>query len=273
MTSIEGKTIYITGGASGMGLAVGKMLAAQGAHIVVFDLNLGDAATQAIEASRRSPDQRVCLYRLNVADRDQVIEAFELAAKQVKAPDIVINMAGIGAAAEFTTMGHDVFDRIIKVNLYGSRNVVEAALTSMLARGGGMIVLVGSMGGIIPIYGYTAYGASKFAVVGLAQCLRYELRPHGISVACFCPGEVETPGLAAERKALPPASAALKKIGGTMPVQHAVRGLIEGIKRDQFMIIPGFKVQLTYWMHRLAPDRLWNATTDAIVAKALRGAK
>jgi 3-dehydrosphinganine reductase len=170
-------------------------------------------------------------------------------------------------------MGHDAFDRVVKVNLYGSRNVVEAALTSMLARGGGKIVLVGSMGGIIPVYGYTAYGASKFAVVGLAQCLRYELKPHGVSVACFCPGEVETPGLAAERKALPPASAALKKIGGTMPVERAVRGLIEGIKGDQFMIIPGLKVKLTYWMHRLAPDWLWNVTTDAIVANALRGTK
>jgi NAD(P)-dependent dehydrogenase (short-subunit alcohol dehydrogenase family) len=95
MTSIEGKTIYITGGASGMGLAAGRMLAAKGAHIVVFDLNPGNAATQAIEASRRSPDQCVSLYRLNVTDRDQVIESFELATRQVEAPDIVINMAGL----------------------------------------------------------------------------------------------------------------------------------------------------------------------------------
>ena len=115
-----------------------------------------------------------------------------------------------------------------------------------------------------------AYGSSKFAVVGLAQCLRYELKPRGISVACFCPGEVETPGLAAERKTLHPASAALKKIGGSMPVEAAVRGLVKGIEHDEAMIIPGWKVKFTYWMHRITPDRLWNAITDAIVAKAMR---
>ena len=140
----------------------------------------------------------------------------------------------------------------------------------MLARGDGKIVLVGSMGGIIPVYGYTAYGCSKFAVVGFAQCLRYELKLRGISVACFCPGEVETPGLAAERKSLPPASAALKKIGGTMSVEDAVRGLVSGIRTDEAMIIPGFKVKLTYWMHRITPDWLWNTITDSIVQKALR---
>ena len=64
----------------------------------------------------------------------------------------------------------------------------------------------------------SAYGAPKFAVVGFAQRLRYELKPRSISVACFCPGEVETPGLPQERKVLHPASAALKKIDGTMPL-------------------------------------------------------
>jgi short-subunit dehydrogenase len=104
----------------------------------------------------------------------------------------------------------------------------------------------------------------------MAQCLRYELKPRGLSVACFCPGEVETPGLAEERKTLHPAATALKKIGGTMPLETAVRGLIEGIRRDDFMIIPGFKVQLIYWLHRLLPDRTWNAITDALVAQALQ---
>jgi short-subunit dehydrogenase len=123
------------------------------------------------------------------------------------------------------------------------------------------------MGGIVPVYGYTA---SKFAVVGFAQCLRYELKPRGIGDACFCPGEVETPGLAEERKSLPVASAALKRIGGTMPVEDAVRGLVKGIQHDEFMIIPGWKVN---WMYRLTPISMWNAVTDAMVTKALRQSK
>ena len=273
MTDVAGKTVYITGGASGMGLIAGKMLAGLGAHIVILDLNPTDAAMHDIESARRAPDQRVARYRLNIADREMVTGTVKTVVVEVGAPDILINMAGIGGAAELIDMKFEAFDRVIQVNLYGTRNIVEAVLPSMRARGSGKIVLVGSMGGIIAVYGYTAYGSSKFGVVGLAQCLRYELKPHGISVACFCPGEVETPGLAEERKSLPPASAALKKIGGTIPVEVAVRGLVEGIERDEAMIIPGWKVKFTYWLYRLTPVRLWNAITDAIVAKALRESK
>lgn len=270
MTDIAGKTIYITGGASGMGLMSGKMLAALGAHIVIFDLNPTDAALRDVESARRTPDQRVARYKLNVTDNDEVVRTVTTAVAEVGAPDIVITMAGIGGTEEFVNMKSETFDRVMRVNVYGTRNIIAAVLPSMLARGNGKIVLVGSMGGVIPVYGYTAYGASKFAVVGLAQCLRYELKPRGISIACFCPGEVETPGLAGERKSLHPASAALKRIGGTMPVDAAVRGLVHGIRQDKFLIIPGFKVKLTYCMHRLTPTWLWNMFTDGMVARALQ---
>ena len=270
MTDVAAKTIYVTGGASGMGLLAGKMLAALGAHIVTLEHNPTDAALHEIESARRSPEQRVASYKIDIADREMVIGTVGTAIAEAGTPDVLINMAGIGGTAELADMKFETFDRVIKINLYGTRHIVEAVLPSMLARGNGKIVLVGSMGGIIPVYGYTAYGSSKFAVVGLAQCLRYELKPRGISVACFCPGEVETPGLAAERKTLHPASAALKRIGGTMPVEAAVRGLVKGIEHDEAMIIPGWKVKFTYWMHRVTPDRLWNAVTDTIVAKALR---
>jgi NAD(P)-dependent dehydrogenase (short-subunit alcohol dehydrogenase family) len=269
MTDVAGKRVYITGGASGMGLLAGKMLAALHAHIAILDLDPSDEALSKIEHARRTPGQRVARYKLNVADREMVAGAFQAAASDFGPPDIVINMAGIGGAAEFVDMKYETFDRVMQVNLYGTRHVVEAALPFMLPRGCGKIVLVGSMGGIVPAYGCTAYGASKFAVVGLAQCLRYELKPRGVSVACFCPGELDSPDLVAGRRTLPPTSTALKKIGGTMPVEAAVAGLVEGIRRDRFMIIPGFKAQATYWIHRVTPLGLWNAITDGMVARAL----
>lgn len=252
-----------------MGLMSGKMLAGLGAHIVILDLNPTEAALLDVESARRSPDQRVARYKLNVTDHDEVMRVITTAVAEVGAPDIVITMAGIGGTEQFTDMKFETFDRVMHVNVYGTRNVIAAVLPSMLARGNGKIVLVGSMGGIIPVYGYTAYGTSKFAVVGLAQCLRYELKPRGIGVACFCPGEVETPGLAGERKSLHPASAALKRIGGTMPVDAAVSGLVHGIRQDKFLIIPGVTVKLTYWIHRLTPTWLWNVVTDGMVARAL----
>ena len=158
MTEIAGKTVYITGAGSGMGLLAGKMLAGIGANIVTLDRSPNDAALREIESARRSPEQRVARYKVDVADREMVIRTVGTAIAEAAAPDVLINMAGIGATAEFVDMGFETFDPVIKINLYGTRNIVEAVLPSMLARGSGKIVLVGSMGGIIPVYGYTAYG-------------------------------------------------------------------------------------------------------------------
>ena len=86
-------------------------------------------------------------YKVDVADREMVIGTVGTAIAEAGAPDILINMAGIGGAAHLIDMKFETFDRVIKINLYGTRNIVEAVLPAMLARGNGKIVLVGSMGG------------------------------------------------------------------------------------------------------------------------------
>jgi len=273
MTNFDDKIVFVTGGTRGMGLAAAKALAGRGAHIVVFSRNAkeADVALKEIDAARSTTQQRVRWYQLDVAERDQVLAGFAKAVQEFGAPDIVINMAGIGGVAPMVDLSFEMFDRIMKINLDGTRHVTEAALVSMRPLSKGKIVLVGSLGGFVPVYGYTAYGTSKFAVVGFAQCLRGELKPLGIDVACFCPGEVDTPALAAERQSSHPATVALKKIGGTMPIEAAVQGLIDGISSNRFLIIPGLRSKLVYWAVRLTPSWLWNAVADLIVAKALRG--
>ncbi|MFZ3183505.1 MAG: SDR family NAD(P)-dependent oxidoreductase [Pseudomonas sp.] len=269
---MQNKIIYITGGASGMGLLTACELMKRGAHIVIFNRQADAAlvAVQKIEQMRCSAQQKIASYLLDVAERDQVLAVFEQAAGAIGAPDIVINMAGIGGVATMLDMGYAMFDRIMKINVYGTRNVVEAALKTMRPRRTGQIVLAGSLGGMVPVYGYTAYGTSKFAVLGFAQCLRYELKPLGIDVVCFCPGEVATPGLAAEREHTHPATVAMKFIGGTIAAEHAVSALISGIQRGKFLIIPGLRNKLVHWAVRVTPTSLWNVITDAIVARAVR---
>jgi NAD(P)-dependent dehydrogenase (short-subunit alcohol dehydrogenase family) len=273
MTNFDDRIVFVTGGTSGMGLAAARALAGLGANVVVFSRSAkeADAALREIEAARSRNAQRIGWRQLDVAERDQVLACFAEAAQEFGAPDIVISMAGIGGVAPMVDMSFETFDRMIKINLYGTRHVTEAALVSMRPRSNGKIVLVGSLGGFVPIYGYTAYGTSKFAVVGFAQCLRAELKPLGIEVACFCPGEVDTPALATERRSTHPATVAMKKIGSTMPVEPAVQALVDGIASNRFLIIPGLRAKLIYWAVRLTPSWLWNAVADLIVARALRG--
>lgn len=269
MTCYHDKVIYITGAGSGMGLLAARKLAALGARLALFERQLQAATLAAVEAERPTPGAPFRQYRLDVAERAQVLETMARAAAEVGPPDIVINMAGIGGVGEFADMPFERFDRMIQTNLYGSRHVCEAVLP--LLRPGASIVLAGSMAGMVPVYGYTAYGTSKFAVLGFAQCLRYELKPRGIAVTCFCPGEVATPGLAKERQATHPATTALKKLGGTMAAEDAVNALLHGIARRRFMITPGWKTSFTYWALRLTPMVLWHAITDRLVAGAIKG--
>lgn len=266
------RVVFITGGASGLGLETALQLAAKGAHVAIFNRTeeAARAALERIKAERANAQQRFCSVCMDVADRAQVLSGFAQAARSIGAPQLVIHMAGIGGLAPLQQMEPATFDAIVRVNLYGTRHVVEAAL-AQLSGERRQIVLTGSLGGFIPVYGYTAYGASKFAVVGLAQCLRYELAPLGIGVLSFCPGEVMTPGLAAERAATHPAARALKYIGGTMGCEDAVRALLRGVRRNRPLIIPGWRSKLVYWAARLTPLPLWNFITDALVARALRG--
>ncbi|HQY71981.1 MAG TPA: SDR family NAD(P)-dependent oxidoreductase [Pseudomonadales bacterium] len=272
MQDFSGKVAFVTGGDKGMGLVTARQLAARGAHVAIFSRQPGEAAEQEIRTACRSPAQQVMRFALDVANRDNVLEIMARAQRAMRAPDLVICMAGIGATRRFVDMPFEVFDRMLQVNLYGTRHVIEAVLPGMIARGRGTLVPVASLGGFVPVYGYTAYGTSKFAVLGLAQCLRYELAPLGIEVCCFCPGQVATPGLAAEAQTLLPAAGALKLAGGTLPVEPAIRGLLRGIERGRPVIIPGARANLVYWLWRLTPIRLWNAITDAIVRVALRPA-
>ena len=195
------------------------------------------------------------------------------AAAEFGPPDIVINSAGIAVAGEFANLSIEGFDRVMQVNLYGSRHICEAVLPFMRERRRGQIVLVASMGGCIAIYGYTNYSTSKFAVRGFAEALHYELKPLGISVLCLCPGEVDTPMVAAEHKSIHPATWAQKKLGGTIPVGTAVRDLIKGLRKDSPVIITGGMSRAAFWINRLLPPRWWFAFNDATVAKALRNMK
>lgn len=267
----RGLVAYVTGGTSGMGLAAAKALAARGAHVAVFSSGRAQDAIAQIEAARLASDQRVAWFGMDVSDRDAVLAAFASAADACGTPGLVIHMAGAAGLAPMVDMPVETFDRVLKVNVYGTRHVVEASLATMRMLSAGKIVLAGSLGGFVPVYGYTAYGASKFAVVGFAECLRCELELLGIEVACFCPGQVDTPGLAAEGRHPLAAAAAMKRLGGTISVDEAVRGLMAGIASRRFLIIPGARAKMLYWLRRLTPLPIWGAVTRRIVRAALQG--
>ena len=134
MTTIAGKIFYITGGTRGIGLAAARALAARGAHVLLLSRAPDADALAEVASARASADQRVAHLCVDVADRAAVASTIALALAEFGAPDVLIHGAAIGSAREFSEMEFEEFDRVMRVNLYGSRHLVEAVLPAMLHR-------------------------------------------------------------------------------------------------------------------------------------------
>jgi len=261
-----GKTVFLTGGSSGIGLSTAKLLAAEGANVVIFARHEGRlaAALAQIESRRVSPAQRFASRPLDVSNHDMVSAVMAAAVESFGAPDLLINNVGRAVPRAFEDVTFAQFDETMKTNLYGAWSTVSALVPHMKGRGGA-IVNVSSMAGFIGVFGYTDYCASKFAVVGLSEALRQELRPCGISVSVLCPPDTDTPGLAGEDLTKPAETKAVSAGARLMQPDDVARALLKGIRRGTFMIVPGGEGKLAYFMKRYAP-----AVVDRAMRRAIR---
>lgn len=269
---LRGKNVYISGGSSGIGLATAKRLIEQGANVVIFarDPRRLAAAEAELRAAAAETDARVAALSLDVADHAACHAALTAACAAHGAPHVVINSAGIGGAKAFEHESFEKFDQRIKVNLYGVRNVIAALLPAMKPHGG-HIVNVSSLAGVIGVFGFTSYAASKFGVVGFSEALRSELKPYGIWVSVYCPPDVDTPMLAAEATDKPAETKALSSNAGLMSAEDAADELLKGIRSKRFMVIPGMQSRFVHLINRWAPG-LREYVVDRVIAKAQRPA-
>lgn len=264
----NGKNVWITGGGSGIGLAVGKRFAATGGYVTVFDMRLRDEALLELDQARRFAAIPVCSYVMDVGDGEQVKRLFNLAAKETGKPDLVLNCAGIASVSEFERLSYDEWDRVIRVNLYGSRNVASAALP--LLEPGARLALVAALTDMAGGYGHAASAASKFAVFGLAEALRVEWKPKGIAVSVICPLVVDTPLLLHEQHTIAPTvPAGTTLFPGALTVDEAAEAIVLGLERRHYMIVPGSKGKIIRLLTKLMPQWLAHLIADALVRKAL----
>lgn len=195
MKEIAGKAAFVTGGASGIGLAIGKALSAKGARVVLADID-AEALKKAV-AEFTGP---VAAVPLDVRDRAQWAAAREAAEARFGPVGILVNNAGImneGSSANYKeysliSQSPESFDRMIGINLVGVYNGVHAFGCGMAERGEGHIVNTSSTQGVISCGGVGAYCAAKFGVVGMSEALRQEVAHLGIGVSVLCPGVTQT---------------------------------------------------------------------------------
>jgi NADP-dependent 3-hydroxy acid dehydrogenase YdfG len=191
MKDVVGKVAFITGGASGMGLAMARSFTAAGMKVVVADVE--QAALDAVEEEFADTNASVLCMRVDVTDRAAMTAAAEASVAHFGKVHVVVNNAGVAVGGAMDTMSGKDWDWVLRVNLDGVVNGLLAFVECIKSHGeGGHIVNTASMAGHLAIPGLGVYNASKWAVVGISETLKADLAPHNIGVSVLCPGVVKT---------------------------------------------------------------------------------
>ncbi len=270
MSFFDGKCVFITGGSSGIGLETAHLLAARGCRLVLMARGQAglDEACSRIRAQAGGVDVSVDTVSLDVADNDDVQKKIKDAVNRFGLPDILINSAGIGKAGYFENLSYESFDAVMKINVYGPRNIISALLPHMKKNGGGHIVNLSSAAGLMGMFGYSLYCTSKYALVGFSECLRSEFRRHNIAVTVVCPPEVKTPFIEEEARTLPPEGRAVKRLAGLLKPEYVARTIVKAIEKKRFLVVPGVLARWLYFSHRISNGRLTRTPSDWIARLA-----
>jgi NAD(P)-dependent dehydrogenase (short-subunit alcohol dehydrogenase family) len=191
MRELAGKTAFVTGGASGIGLALGAAFAQAGMKVMLADIETDTLAEAVKSLHDFGPNVRG--VACDVADPTSVERAAKASHQAFGNVHVVCNNAGVAAAGGIDNISLDNWRWVLDVNLMGVLHGIRSFLPHIRAHGeGGHIVNTASMAGMNSGLGFSPYVASKFAVVGMSEGLATQLKPFGIGVTVICPGFVRT---------------------------------------------------------------------------------
>jgi 3-dehydrosphinganine reductase len=265
---MAGGHALITGGSSGIGKATAVLLAGKGMNVSIVARTasrLAEAKAE-IETSRGYTGGRVIALSADVSDRGQIERAVADAERELGPVDVLVASAGMAHPGYFRELPVEIFERTMQVNYFGTLYPIRAVLPSMEARRQGHLVLVSSGAGLVGIYGYTPYSPTKFALRGLAESLRGELKPMGVHISIVYPPDTDTPQLEQESRTKPEET---KRITGTAKIWSAdgvAHRIVRGIEQRKFIITPGLEMTLLARLHSLIAPVL-NRYFDRIVAR------
>ncbi len=258
--SVKGRLAVVTGAASGIGRATARELAGRGAELALCDVDGERLERVCHELMARGA---LVTFRKTDVTRPEEVERFAAATLgSARAPDLVVNAAGVLVLASFRHTTPDDWNHVIDVNLKGPVHVCRAFLPSMIARGaGGAVVNVASASAFGTQSELAAYGSTKHALFGLTQALADELAEQGISVSAVCPGFVDTPILERARvrgddpDTARHAAAALLRRRRLSPERVAER-IVHAAERGIAVVPVGVEARALWLWSRLAPGRV-----------------
>jgi 3-oxoacyl-[acyl-carrier protein] reductase len=191
MQALSDQVAIVTGAARGIGRGIAAVLAAEGARVVVADVDAAAAERTAAELG-----EGAIAVTTDVADRASVDALAAAAVAAYGRIDILAANAGVYPSTALAEIDDEIWDRVMGINVKGALHAIQACTPSMLARGYGRVVLTSSITGpITGQAGFAHYGASKAAMLGLMRSAAVEFATGGVTVNAVMPGNIETPGL------------------------------------------------------------------------------
>ncbi len=268
------KSVLITGGTSGIGLALAKRLVIEGCQVAILSRQTTLLENASSEISRIAPDNALPLVTIqaDVTRRDDLNLILDNHTAHHGLPDIVINCAGVTHPGTFSTLKPEIFDWLMDVNYFGTVNVLKNLVPGMKARRCGVIVNISSIAGFLGIYGYTAYSGSKFAVTGFTDALRTELKPYGIQVSIVFPPDTQTPQLEYEQPFKPFITKQVAGSAKLMSADAVADEIVRNVARKKYVILPGTEGKIIYNLNNLL-GRRFHDLIDLLVKNAIRKLK
>ncbi len=257
MTSFSGKTILITGAASGIGFIMGRMALERGAkHLVMWDINSESLSSSADEL--RSKGYSVSTNLVDVRNKEQVSEASEKVIDEHSSVDILFNNAGIVVGKSFADHSFEDIENTLAVNSLGMMYVARAFLPAMIEKGFGRIINIASAAGLTPNPGMTVYAASKWAAVGWSDSLRIELEQNheNIKVLTVMPSYINTGMFDGVKAPL---------LIPLLDPEKISSKIMNSVEKEKFILREPFMIKLSPFVRGILPARIYDFVAGKIL--------
>ncbi len=270
----NGKKIIITGGSSGVGKVLAKRLIKKGAHLalVARDEKKLLAVKKEISdmASSGPENQMVEIFACDVADSNAVEKTFERISERLGTPDILINSAGILREGYFENQRLETFREVMDINFFGTLHCIQSVLPYFKKNNAGRIVNISSVAGLMGVFGYSAYCASKHALNGLTASLRSELRHQNITFHIVYPPEFDSPMVDEVNTYRSEENRMLAKTIPKLSAEKVADEIIRGIEKNQYEITPGIATRIATRADKLFPS-IGRAVVDFKISRVYKG--